>query len=331
MVNDGVEPSRVGVVAMWLAATITLTTMLCLGVRKTGDYAAARYAVHYAYEAALVWHLAWRGPAISHLAECPLGPSVNGRLGRLAAAAAALLFCLTGLGDAGLFLLGVAVSVVAVLVVWRRQVTWRAAAFGVGVSALAFLAGGIPFWRHGFVQKPILVFMLAAVPPMFVAGGLLVARTGLGAIRLLDGRYGIALRSFIWGAVLFIPFGLSNAAGSVRPGLDWVNRWWQPLTLPLWSGIGEEVVYRTVAVCLSFALLRPSVAKSARLAVVAAVVFSAASFGLAHGRTLNVLFVTGLGYGLPMAVIFARRDWEHAVGAHYMINMVPWVMAFLRV
>jgi hypothetical protein len=221
--------------------------------------------------------------------------------------------------------------VVAVLVVWRRQVTWRAAAFGVGVSALAFLAGGIPFWRHGFVQKPILVFMLAAVPPMFVAGGLLVARTGLGAIRLLDGRYGMALRSFIWGAVLFIPFGLSNAAGSVRPGLDWVNRWWQPLTLPLWSGIGEEVVYRTVAVCLSFALLRPSVAKSARLAVVAAVVFSAASFGLAHGRTLNVLFVTGLGYGLPMAVIFARRDWEHAVGAHYMINMVPWVMAFLRV
>jgi hypothetical protein len=27
-----------------------------------------------------------------------------------------------------------------------------------------------------------------------------------------------------------------------------------------------------------------------------------------------------------MAVVFARRDWEHAVGAHYMINMVPWLM-----
>jgi hypothetical protein len=31
-----------------------------------------------------------------------------------------------------------------------------------------------------------------------------------------------------------------------------------------------------------------------------------------------------------MAVAFARRDWEHAVGAHYMINMIPWLMVFLE-
>jgi len=31
-----------------------------------------------------------------------------------------------------------------------------------------------------------------------------------------------------------------------------------------------------------------------------------------------------------MAVVFARRDWEHAVGAHYMVNMIPWVMILLE-
>jgi hypothetical protein len=28
--------------------------------------------------------------------------------------------------------------------------------------------------------------------------------------------------------------------------------------------------------------------------------------------------------------VFARRDWEHAVGAHYMVNMIPLVIVFLE-
>jgi hypothetical protein len=34
-------------------------------------------------------------------------------------------------------------------------------------------------------------------------------------------------------------------------------------------------------------------------------------------------------YGLAMATAFARRGYEHAVGAHYMVNFIPWVMVFL--
>ena len=36
---------------------------------------------------------------------------------------------------------------------------------------------------------------------------------------------------------------------------------------------------------------------------------------------------TGLLYGLPMAAVFARRDWEHAVGAHYTESFIGWLMA----
>ena len=66
------------------------------------------------------------------------------------------------------------------------------------------------------------------------------------------------------------------------------------------------------------------------VAVIAAVLFSGITFGLGHGRTLERLLTTGLLYGVPMAAMFARRDWEHAVGAHYMVNMIPWVMVYLE-
>lgn len=72
--------------------------------------------------------------------------------------------------------------------------------------------GGIAFWIHGFVAKPMLIFMLVAIPPLFVAGGLLVARTGLGAVRVLEGRYRMAWRSFLLDCVCDL-----DAASDAQP------------------------------------------------------------------------------------------------------------------
>ena len=45
---------------------------------------------------------------------------------------------------------------------------------------------------------------------------------------------------------------------------------------------------------------------------------------------MNRFLTTGMLYGLPMAVVYAKRDWEHAVGAHYMINFIPMTLVFLE-
>ena len=325
------EPHQVALIVTWLVATSALTIMLLFGVRGTGQFVVARYALHGGYVAVLLWHLVKNGPSNERLSDWPPARSAWWHYaGAAVVLGIVLLFGLTGSGLPVLMLLLVVASFV-LLVVWRRRVTARTVVLGLAASAVAFLAGGMAFWRFGFVAKPMLVFMLIFIPPMFVAGGLLVARTGLGAVRLIEGRYGAAVRSFLRGCLLFVPLGLTNAAAtSPNAMLAWVNRWWHPLSLPLWSGIVEEVVFRTVLITLCYALLRPAFRHSPASAVIGAVLFSAVTFGLGHGRTVGQLVSTGLGYGLPMAVIFARRDWEHAVGAHYMTNMVNTLMAFLR-
>ncbi len=81
---------------------------------------------------------------------------------------------------------------------------------------------------------------------------------------------------------------------------------------------------------LAYFLFRPAFQKHPAIAVLAAVLFSGTTFGLLHGRTLDHFLSTGLLYGVPFAFLFARRDWEHSVGAHYMVNMIPWVIVFLE-
>jgi hypothetical protein len=166
----------------------------------------------------------------------------------------ALLFFLTVVSDKGmpiLFLL-LFVSTLIIFVAWHRQVTACSVALGIAVSLIAFVAGGILFGVNKFVSKPTLIIFLLFVPPMFIVGSLLMVRTGLGGMRLLEGQYGNVLMSFLCGCLLFIPLGLANAADK-REAYPWVNRWWHPLVLPLWSGINEEVVFRLFLVPLCYA------------------------------------------------------------------------------
>ena len=325
-------PHRLALMTMWLVTTGALVAMLLLGVRDTGRFRVARDVLQVAYVVALLWYLGRTGPALSELPA--LEPLLLPRrsIGRwIPVAGVALLFAWTALsGDHAIILrLLMMVATVPILVVWRRGIRWRPAIVGLVVAGIALL-GGLPFWRNDLLGPFTFVSLLAFTPLMFVAGGLLTQRTGLGGSPLHAGRYGKALASLLWGCLLFVPLGLLNAAsGSPGGGMTWVDRWWMPLSLPWFSGITEEAWFRLFLVSLCYLLLRPALQDPAP-PVVLAILFSAITFGLGHGPTFDHFFYTGLLYGLPMAVVFARRDWEHAVGAHYMINMIPWTMVFLE-
>ena len=325
---------RLALMTMWLLTTVALVVILSNGVRSTGRFSVELNVLHGAYVTVLLWYLVHTGSSVKQLPDLRPLLLQRWKIGQLIPVLAiALLLALATFSDDGvdILILLMMISTIWILLVWRRDIRLRPAIVGLVVAVIAFL-GGLPFWDNSFVGKSTFVILLVFAPPMFIAGGLLLKCTGLSESQLHAGRYGKALGSFLWGCLLFVPLGLFNAAsGSPGTGLTWVTRVWMPFSLPWFSAITEEAMFRLFLVSLVYLMLRPAFNKSPAVAVVSAVLFSAITFGLGHGGTLlDRILITGLLYGLPMAVIFAKRDWEHAVGAHYMINMIPMVMVFLE-
>jgi hypothetical protein len=318
---------------MWLVTTVVMITMLLLDVRDTGRYSEVRYILQAGYVVALFWYLGRSGPPASQLPEIhPRAFQKRKILAWIPVLGTAVMFGLNVLSNEGFNMLQLLmlVALLPIFILWRREVRLRSIIQGIGVAAIALVAG-LPMIKNGVVSEAGYLYTLFTVP-LYVAGGLLYGHTGLGGIQLLSKKYLPALRSFLWGCVLFVPLGLVNAAGGSAPGSDftWVSEMWMPFSLPWWSGIVEETWFRLFLVGLIYILLRPAFQRSPTLAVLLAVLFSGITFGLGHGRTLERFLTTGLLYGVPYAITFARRDWEHVMGAHYMVNMIPWLTVFLE-
>jgi hypothetical protein len=325
------SPDGIALITMWLLTTVSLVVMLSSGVRNTGQFRVERQFLQVAYVLTLFWYLIRTGPSLRQLPD--LRPVIlpKWRIGRLIPAILIALVLLAELYDQGILLPLLMLATIWILIVWRREISFPAVLFGLALTVIALL-GGLPWIQNQYFEKEIFIVFLAFVMPMFVAGGLLSKRTGLPGSQLYNGRYKKAVASFLWGCLLFIPLGLTNAAaGSPGSYMTWVDRWWIPLSQPLFSGIVEEVLNRLLLVSLCYLLLRPEFSKRPAIAIICAVLFSGITHGLRHGGTLMENFlITGLLYSVPMAVVFARRDWEHSVGAHYMINMIPTLMVLFE-
>jgi hypothetical protein len=283
------------------------------------------------YVAALLWHLAGsdRSP---NAGPTDRGIDAGGMRRWIPAAGLAGLLALAALSDDGVdvTMLLMIVATGWVLLVWWREIRWRTIAHATAVAAIAYFAGRAMV-AHGFIGASTVAMLSFIAAPMYVAGALLSHHARIGGVAIESAGYAAGLRSLLWGVVLFVPLGLANAAdGSPGADISWVTEWWLPAWLPWFSGIAEEIWFRLLLVSLATILLTPAVRGRRGAASMIAVLFSGLVFGLGHGRDLEHLLVTGLLYGLPFGAVFARRDWEHAVGAHYVVNAIPWLTVYLE-
>jgi hypothetical protein len=318
---------------MWLTTSVAMVILLWIDIRETGLYGEVRDILQGGYVAALLWYLIRSGPSLNQLPELQPLLFPRRRFGAwIPVLAVALLLSATVCSDESLafFILLAMAASLCFLVAWRRQIRLRSVVQGLGLSLIIYFPAMIML-RNGAIIEEIFDFFLYFVPPMYVAGSLLLGRTNLGDAQLPARRYRKALRSFVWGCLLFVPLGLTNAATRTpEVASTWVTEWWMPFVTPMSSAIAEETWFRLLLLSLCYFLLRPAFPRKPAVAVVIAVLLNAITFGLLHERTMHGFLVTGLLYSLPMAVAFTRRDWEHAIGAHYMINMVPSLMGFLE-
>ncbi len=326
-------PHHLILTIMWLITTAAMVTMLWLGVRETGRYGEVCYILQAGYVAALIWYLVSSGPSLNQLPEVQPLLFPRRRYGAwIPVLGIALLLYLTATSGEGLtlFVILPIVATIWILIAWRRQIRLRSVVQGLGLALIIYFPALIMFKNDAIIGE-IFGFFLVFVPPMYVAGVLLVDHTKLGDVQLLAKRYRKALESFVWGCLLFIPLGLADAAaGAPDVTSTWVNEWWMPFVTPLSSAIAEETWFRLLLLSLCYFLLRPAFPRQPAVPIIIAVLFSGITFGLLHERTMYGFLVTGLLYGSTMAAVFARRGWEHAVGAHYMINMISTIMAYLE-
>ena len=126
---------------------------------------------------------------------------------------------------------------------------------------------------------------------------------------------------------------LLNVLGGAYKSDTWVDDWWDTLEA-LSPGIIEEVWARLFLTTLCYALLRPTTNDRPRRAHVAAILIGAITHGLWHLPTLMILGPAGLGYivagllfGVPMALLFIKRDLEQAIGYHFFIDFVRFLAA----
>ena len=324
-------PHKIALIVMWLATSISMIVMLMNGVQGTNRYIALRHTLPALYVVVMFWYLARTGPSFNLPPEPNQQVSPRGKLvSWLPVLGIALIFWLNLVSKDGrdLLILLMMVAFVGILLVWRGDIRLRTIIQGLTVTLVAYLTG-LQLVNLGVISRSWNIIFTGFTFPFYVAGALLSKRTKVGGVQLLSGGYGEALKSLLFGCLLFIPMGLVNAFGGSKVITTSVHDWWMPLWLPLWSGINEETWFRLYLVGLCAFLMRPALRRHPNLVVLAAVLFSGIVFGVGHGRTLEVFLTTGLLYGVPFAAVFAKRDWEHAVGAHYMVNMIPAVVAFL--
>jgi hypothetical protein len=307
--------------------------MIILGSRQSSWFGMTLYALQVAYVAGLLWFLHRSGPSVADLPQIasqrPSGRTFRHWTPVVLIAALLVLQAVSDDGSDILFLSLVVATVWTLVALWR-QIRLRFVVQGAAIATVAYLVA-IPMASNGTISPFIHVLFSVLTLPMYVAGVLLSQHTGLAGACLVEGDYRLSLMGLVWGAVLFVPLGLVNVAdGPWGFDTSWVTEMWMPLSLPWFSGIVEEVLWRLLVVSLCCFLLGPALRSRPGSAVLASVLVSGIAFGLFHGRTVDNLLTTGLLYGVPMAAVFAKRNWEHAVGAHFMVNLPSWIVAMLE-
>ena len=176
-------------------------------------------------------------------------------------------------------------------------------------------------------------FYLACIPLHFIAGGLLLQVTGLTQARCVDGSWRLVWQGFLWGCLLALPSALLNSSGGTHAGDAWVDQLWEPFVAFV-PGIAEEIWARLFLTTLIYALLRPTCKQLPNRALMAAISIAAIAHGLAHLPGAMVFSPAALQgllaaflFGVPMGLLFVKRDFEHAVGYHFLIDFVRFAVA----
>jgi hypothetical protein len=155
-------------------------------------------------------------------------------------------------------------------------------------------------------------------------------QAGIGRSILMTEGPTPALRSFLQGMLLAMPWAFGSVLTGSANGETWVRSWWQSL-IAIQPAISEEAWARVLLVPLLFLVFRP-IARG-RAALTAAVVIMAYWFAYLHtpGGPEGIVSTLLLGtlFALPLTYLWLRRGLECAIGFHFWLDCFKFVSAYL--
>jgi hypothetical protein len=316
--------------ALWILATAGAGWQLVQG-QHTFDSPAtpAILLALFVCTLALLWWLP--SPVLDTLAG--LDRTRRGWLILLVVAAVGVLFPLrTLVGPPLLFALPVVAAII--LAILRPRLARREVLYALGLALVAGVAG----LGAGWVTLPPVVWgplQVALVLTGLLAGwGMLrhvgLLQAGIGGSRFLREGLPSALRGFVQGMLIAMPWALSIVVLGGSNDDSWVHSWWQPV-LAIQPGIAEEAWGRVLLIPLLFLILRR--VGRVRVALTASVFIMAYWFAYLHtsdGLSAVVSTVMiGTLYSLPVSYLWLRRDLETAIGFHFWQDFVRYGAAYL--
>jgi hypothetical protein len=278
---------------------------------------------------ALLWWLASPAPDVpSNVAR-----TQRGRFVLVVVLAVGILFPLrTLVGPPLLFALPVFGLVVLVLL--RPRLSRQEVGYALLLALVAGVAGLGAGWvtfsplTWATLQVALVLLGLLAGWSLLRHAGLLQA--GIGRSLFLMEGAAPALRGFVRGILMGMPWAFGLVVLGAANGESWVQACWQPL-VAIQPGIAEEAWGRVLLVPALFVIVR-SVARG-RTALTAAVVIMAYWFAYLHtSGGFEAAFSTvmiGTLYAIPTSCLWLRQGLETAIGFHFWLDFVKFVVAYL--
>jgi hypothetical protein len=196
-----------------------------------------------------------------------------------------------------------------------------------GVAGLG--AGWVTFSPLAWAALQVALVLLS-----LLAGWSLLRHTGLlqagiGRSLLVTEGPVAALCGFARGVFIAVPWAFGLIVLGAATEETWVQSWWQPL-VAIQPGIAEEAWGRVLLVPLLFLAFRP--VAQGRTALTAAVVIMAYWFAYLHtpGGSEAVVSTVMIGtlFALPTSYLWLRRGLETAIGFHFWLDFVKFVVAY---
>lgn len=219
------------------------------------------------------------------------------------------------------FFVFVTVSIIIsiyILYIYHKEISKTIFIIGLVVGVITIL------YSYSVSNKFISIVVFPIATTFYIAGSVLNKKYLLATVQINRLFFSKALKSFFIGSLLAIPMSLSNLSDVLvtRPDSKWISGIWQS-SLALPAGVFEETWFRLLVLTFIYAIISPKT-KKLYIPIIVSLFMSSFLHGIGHYPQIDFqnCINIALFYSLPLGVLFIWRDFETAVGYHFMIDFV---------